>query len=319
MKSFKNLASSIAAKWKSKKVSPVETEKEESSFVISVSTTEDNASNIYNSPVTPNKPRVKSANIQEHHLSPTSPGRKRRPGSVNISAITNFKNPNLKYSEEQLQEIAVIRQKERLRIIFDLFDGDRDGYLREEEVVRLVNSVFSKEMNPGGLPAKISFNDFLSICLVDDRENESVFKKVGKGATPNNNSSAATRRKQSMQVETFYPPAHSEEILRKRRNSTSSNTSSSNTSETSLNCPYFLEENISENYREDELKEIFFNVFDNNKDGVLTKREFLRVLNNVGMDKIFFGFEIDLLFEMGTNGNTNGYMTFDQFLKLALN
>jgi len=175
-------------------------------------------------------------------------------------------------------------KEHRLRLIFNMFDSNNDGKLTAEEVKDFLSSVYDKsyieslskqwKFDSKGL----TFQDFLEICAHDSAEEDS-----GNGAT-------SFLRNTLWKFKPFN-------IIMKKRDSSSTTSTFSN-----------------EEFDETELKKAFHEIFDANRDGVLTKTEFRKVLKNLRIGEAFEDDEIDQLFD--SVAQSSDFIKFEQFAEL---
>ncbi|KAG2387830.1 hypothetical protein C9374_001424 [Naegleria lovaniensis] len=171
---------------------------------------------------------------------------------------------------------SIDSKEHRLRIIFNMFDGNEDGKLTAEEVKDFLSSVYDKKYietisRNWNLGKGLSFQEFLEIC----GQSESTDKEQEKIETNNS----------------FWKFKPFNLLRRRERKS------------------------LNQDFDENELKRAFEEVFDTNRDGVLTKNEFKKVLKNLRIGEAFSDEEIEHLFESVVTKSA-GVLKFENFLEL---
>ncbi|KAF0981508.1 hypothetical protein FDP41_012165 [Naegleria fowleri] len=170
---------------------------------------------------------------------------------------------------------SIDSKEHRLRIIFNMFDSNEDGKLTAEEVKDFLSSVYDKKYIE-----TISRNWNLGKGL--------TFQEFLEICGQNESSEKDTEQIETNNTFWKFKPFN---LLRRRR------------------------KGLSQEYDENELKRAFEEVFDTNRDGVLTKNEFKKVLKNLRIGEAFSDEEIEHLFESVVSKSA-GVLKFENFLEL---
>ena len=171
-------------------------------------------------------------------------------------------------------------KEHRLRIIFNMFDGNNDGKLTAEEVKDFLSSVYDKKYienlsSTWNLSKGLTFKEFLEICGRTEQETENDEKQ-----------------QESSGSNTFWKFKPFSALKKKDKEQ---------------------EIVLSQDFDENELRRAFEEVFDTNRDGVLTKNEFKKVLKNLRIGEAFNDEEIEQLFDSVV---TNNVLKFEHFMAL---
>ncbi|KAL9647902.1 hypothetical protein ABK040_008173 [Willaertia magna] len=271
---FSTLASNIHDKWEkhlSEKNINVPT-------TIDTTTQEDTSKSPQfsdNGPVTIKKNRVKDK-VTPPISSPSSPTN----DSLRKSISTIPQNPG---EGEKNFDIGTYRRRERLRIVFNIYDRDGDGFLNEKELNHFLNKTLVsnkqeevEELLKNSSWKKISFSEFEKLCSDDKKEKQTTRASIH--VTPNKKN------------ESYTPRGIFARFFGKSQQTTSKE---------------------EDNFDEKELAEAF-SIFDYNKDGILSKQDLTKVLEELGFQSIFSKEEIDSLF---TRTKESG-MKFEDFIQV---
>ncbi|EFC40504.1 EF-hand domain-containing protein [Naegleria gruberi] len=171
-------------------------------------------------------------------------------------------------------------RRERLSMVFRLFDKDGDDKLNPEEMNDFLTSVYngpeSKEflsLIKNSHKEGVTFDEFVKLCRDDaaaasnKRESKSPMK--GRG------------RSQSMAISAYK---HSP----------------------------LSEIDDDDGFTDEDLRAVFSEILDVNEDGVVSMSEFKKVISNLGIQQTFSDEELSILFEGSKT------LSFDQFRKLVM-
>ncbi|KAF0977930.1 hypothetical protein FDP41_003252 [Naegleria fowleri] len=186
-------------------------------------------------------------------------------------------------------------RKERLSIIFRLFDKDEDDRLNPEEMKDFLCSVFyGPEMKDILLELQtnykdgVTFEEFVQLCR-DESAAKSMAAASSSSVRAKSPSGGRRGRSASLHVNAF-----------------------SNQNKPSLSPTSLLNEVDEEDgFSEEDLKIVFSEILDSNDDGVVSLSEFKKVITNLGIQNTFSDDELATLFDGSKT------LSFEQFRKLV--
>ncbi|KAG2388632.1 hypothetical protein C9374_000071 [Naegleria lovaniensis] len=223
-----------------------------------------------------------SPNHHHHHTSSITPTRRM---SISVPNTTSTLSP---LPSAQKKE----GRKERLSIIFRLFDKDEDDRLNPQEMKDFLCSVFyGPEMKDilselqTTYKDGVNFEEFVQLC-----RDESAKSSASVNASKSPMSNGGRRgRSATVHVSAFSNQSQKPSI-----------------SPTSLND---VEED--DGFSEEDLKTVFSEILDSNDDGVVSLSEFKKVITNLGIQNTFSDDELALLFDGSKT------LSYEQFRKLV--